>query len=82
VEHASTREQSPVRHLQEAVVRGQNFLGAMDQRASVEDLARRIEEVATNEVTVFEKQFRRNGLDVLIGKASFIGTHDIRIENG
>jgi hypothetical protein len=45
------------------------------------NLAQKVEEVASNEVRVFESHFRRNEIDVLIGTASFPGPHTIRVAN-
>ena len=50
-------------------------------RISASDLAKRIEEMASNEVRVFEDQFRRHDIDVLSGTASFAGPHIIRVTN-
>jgi NAD(P) transhydrogenase len=55
--------------------------GSTDRRISASNLAQRIEEVASNEVRVFESQFRRNEIDVLIGAAYFAGPHTIRVAN-
>jgi NAD(P) transhydrogenase len=46
------------------------------------DIARRIEEVTSNESAIYEDQFRRNGVEVLYGRAAFAGPNSIRIENG
>jgi NAD(P) transhydrogenase len=71
----------PSKTLREAVLRSTRS-GHADHRISVSDLAQRIEEVASNEVRVFESQFRRNDIDVLIGTASlFSGPHTIRVAN-
>jgi NAD(P) transhydrogenase len=56
----------PSKTLREAVLRFARS-GCTDRRISVSNLAQRIEEVASNEVRVFENQFRRNDIDVLIG---------------
>jgi NAD(P) transhydrogenase len=68
----------PSKTLREAVLRSTRS-GCTDRRISASNLALRIEEVASNEVRVFENQFRRNDIDVLIGTATFSGPHTIRI---
>jgi NAD(P) transhydrogenase len=45
------------------------------------NLADRIEHVASNESSVYANQFRRNGVDVLTGEASFVSPSVIRIES-
>lgn len=73
----------PSKTLRQSVVRLSGLRWTpIDQRVSARELARRIEEVAANEVTVFENQFRRNGVHVVIGSASFVDEHVIRVENG
>src|ERR1700692_1264647 len=47
--------------------------GCADRRIPASELALRSEEVASNEVQIFENQFRRNDIDVLIGTAAFSG---------
>ena len=54
----------PSKTLREAVLRSTRS-GCTDRRISASNLAQRIEEVASNEVRVFESQFRRNDIDVL-----------------
>lgn len=70
----------PSKTLREAVLRSTRS-GCTDRRISASNLAQRIEEVASNEVRVFESQFRRNNVDVLMGTASFSGPHTIRVAN-
>src|ERR1700745_2969448 len=70
----------PSKTLREAVLRSSRS-GPTGRRISASDLAQRIEDVASNEVRVFESQFRRHDVDVLIGTASFAGPHTIRVEN-
>jgi len=70
----------PSKTLREAVLRSTRS-GSTDRRISASKLALRIEEVASNEVRVFENQFRRNDIDVLTGTASFSGPHTIRVAN-
>jgi NAD(P) transhydrogenase len=70
----------PSKTLREAVL-GSTRSGCTDSRILASDLARRIEDVASNEVRVFENQFRRNDTAVLIGTASFGGPHTIRVTN-
>ena len=50
-------------------------------RISSEDLSRRVEEVIRTEIGVFTNQFRRNGVDILTGRASFIEPHVIRVSS-
>jgi NAD(P) transhydrogenase len=72
----------PSKTLREAVLRSTRS-GCTDRRISPVVLAQRIEEVASKEVRVFESQFRRNDIDVLIGTASFSGSpHDSGSESG
>ena len=80
----------PSKTLRQAVMR-LSGLGSRIQDGSVttaqqlviaQELARRIEQVASNEVSVYEKQFRRNGVDVLTGKASFADRNVIRVDGG
>lgn len=52
----------PSKTLREAVLRSSRS-GSADRRISASNLAKRIEEVASNEVRVFENQFRRNDID-------------------
>ncbi len=52
------------------------------QLVIAQELARRVEHVASNEVSVYDKQFRRNGVDVLTGKASFAGRNVICVDGG
>jgi NAD(P) transhydrogenase len=70
----------PSKTLREAVLRSTRS-GSADRRISASDLAQRIEEVASNEVRVFENQFHRNEIDVSMGTASFSGPHTIRVAN-
>ncbi len=48
--------------------------------AGFRDVAKRINEVTANESRVFTDQFHRNGVTLMTGRASFLGTHSIRIE--
>ena len=79
----------PSKTLREAVMRlaglrlgRQGPAGSSDQRLLQQEITRRIEQVASSEATVFENQFRRNGVDTLSGKASFAGPNLIRVESG
>jgi NAD(P) transhydrogenase len=80
----------PSKTLREAVLRmtksglgGQRGPVAItDRGTAVQELAARIQEVAANEANVFANQFRRNGVDVLTGTASFVDPHVVRVENG
>ena len=49
-------------------------------RISMDDLAQRVDQVIRTEVGVFNSQFRRNGVDILTGRASFVNPHAILIE--
>ena len=49
-------------------------------RISMEDLTQRVDQVIRNEIGVFTNQFRRNGVDILAGRASFVDPHTIRVE--
>lgn len=60
----------PSKTLREAVQRSARSRYT-DRQISASNLALGIEEVASNEVGVFENQFRRNDIDVLIGTPSF-----------
>ena len=62
----------PSKTLREAVIRATNHSG---------NLADRIEHVASNESTVYANQFRRNGVDVFTGDASFLSPNLIRVTN-
>jgi len=75
----------PSKTVREAVLRlsrSRLKSGAADREAARREVAERIENVASNEVDVFEDQFRRNGVEVLFGQASFIGPNTIRVDNG
>lgn len=79
----------PSKTLREAVVRlsrpgpgvARDFDGYPDPEIMHRYLADRIEHVASNEVSVFEDHFRRNGVETLIGAASFAGPNLIRVDN-
>jgi len=45
------------------------------------DIAARIEKVASNETAVYANQFRRNGVEVFTGDASFLSPNTIRVTN-
>ena len=62
----------PSKTVREAVLRATNH---------GENLADRIERVASNESTVYANQFRRNAVDVLTGEASFVSPNLIRVKN-
>ncbi len=62
----------PSKTVREAVVRATN------QRGSLAD---RIEHVASNETSVYANQFRRNGVEVFTGDASFLSPETIRVTN-
>jgi NAD(P) transhydrogenase len=51
-------------------------------RISMDDLSRRVDQVIRTEIDVFNNQLRRNGVDILIGRASFVDPHVLQIERG
>ncbi len=57
---------------------GMNYDGQF--RISMDDLAQRVDQVIRTEIGVFNNQFRRNGVDILAGRASFVDPHVLRIE--
>jgi NAD(P) transhydrogenase len=62
----------PSKTVREAVIRvGRKTTNVVD----------RIEQVASNESTVYANQFRRNGIDLLTGEASFISPNLIQVKN-
>jgi NAD(P) transhydrogenase len=69
----------PSKTVREAVIRLRR--SGPDREAARKEVAQRIEHVASNEVDVFEDQFRRNGVEVLFGNASFTGPNSIQVEN-
>jgi NAD(P) transhydrogenase len=62
----------PSKTVREAVIRTTSQGG---------NLKERIEQVASNEATVYADQFRRNGVDVFTGSASFLSPNLIRVTN-
>lgn len=78
----------PSKTLREAIVHlsgfkqrgmfGTAFAGR--NKISIEDLTQRVEEVIRTEGGVFSNQFRRNGVDILVGRASFADLHSLRVE--
>jgi NAD(P) transhydrogenase len=80
----------PSKTLRQAVIRlsgsgmrtPDGAITSAQQVAVAQELARRIEQVARNEVSVYENQFRRNGVDVVTGRASFADMNVIRVERG
>jgi NAD(P) transhydrogenase len=78
----------PSKTLRQAVIRLSGLLSrahdgiasAARQRALAQELSGRIEQVAGNEVKVYEDQFRRNGVDVLTGRASFVDPNVICVD--
>ena len=50
-------------------------------KISMEELTERVDQVIRTEVGVFTSQFRRNGVDILTGRASFVDSHVIRVES-
>jgi NAD(P) transhydrogenase len=57
---------------------GQSY--TLKKDITIEDLRQRVSHVVRNEVEVLIAQFRRNGVDVLGGSASFVDAHTLRIE--
>src|ERR1043166_2873586 len=47
---------------------------------SMNDLSRRVDEVIRTEIGVFNNQFRKNGIDILSGRASFIDANTLRVQ--
>jgi NAD(P) transhydrogenase len=78
----------PSKTLREAVLHLSGFKqrglygGAFDGAAniSMSDLLQRVREVIRTEIGVFNHQFRRNGVEILNGRASFVDPHTIRVE--
>jgi len=61
-------------------------LGVVDrdarERAALEFLMDRTARVVGTEAQVVREQFRRNGVAVLLGRASFVDEHRVRVEDG
>ncbi|MBS1830775.1 MAG: Si-specific NAD(P)(+) transhydrogenase [Acidobacteria bacterium] len=74
----------PSKTLREVVMRlsRSRWRASDDQPSVARELAARIEHVAASEGNVFQDQFRRNGVYTIAGKASFLDTHRIRVDNG
>ena len=78
----------PSKTLREAVLylsgyREKNIYGAsytVKSDISMSDLLFRADHVIRNEIDVTSHQLRRNGINVLSAKASFIGDHKVRLE--
>ena len=78
----------PSKTLREAVLylsgyREKNIYGAsytVKSNISMSDLLFRSDYVIRNEIDVTSHQLRRNGVDVLAAKASFVGDHTVRLE--
>jgi NAD(P) transhydrogenase len=49
-------------------------------KLSMEDLLQRVEQVVRTEIGVFHSQFRRNGVDILNGHASFVDPHVVQVD--
>ena len=47
---------------------------------SMRDLSARVDDVIRTEIGVFNNQFRKNGIDILSGRASFVDPHTIRVD--
>jgi NAD(P) transhydrogenase len=69
----------PSKTLREVAIRSAGFQ-SHGHSPQMRDLASRIEEVTATESRVFIDQFQRNGVSLITGKASFLGTHALRIE--
>jgi NAD(P) transhydrogenase len=52
------------------------------ERAALESLMDRTARVVGTEAQVVREQFRRNGVSVLLGAASFVDAHRVRIDDG
>ncbi len=78
----------PSKTLREAVLylsgyREKNIYGAsyaVKSQISMSDLLFRADHVIRNEIDVTNHQLRRNGINVLAAKASFVGDHEVRLE--
>ncbi len=78
----------PSKTLREAVLylsgyREKNIYGAsyaVKAQISMSDLLFRADYVIRNEIDVTSHQLRRNGINVLAAKASFVGDHEVRLE--
>ena len=79
----------PSKTLREAVMgltkfRGRGHdrpLSPADRERTSWEVARSIEQVASNEGNIFADQFRRNGVDTLTGDASFVDPHVIQVQS-
>ena len=49
-------------------------------KISMDDLSQRVDQVIRTEIGVFNDQFRRNGVDILTGRASFVDPHVVSID--
>ncbi len=58
-------------------VYGQSY--TLKKSVTIADLNQRVQHVVKNEVEVLNAQFRRNGVDVIPGAASFIDPHTIKV---
>ena len=78
----------PSKTLREAVLylsgyREKDIYGAsyaVKSQISMSDLLFRADYVIRNEIDVTSHQLRRNGINVLAAKASFVGDHEVRLE--
>lgn len=78
----------PSKTLREAVLHLSGFKqrglysisSASSHKISMEELLQRVDQVIRTEIGVFNSQFRRNGVDILTGRASFVDPHVLRIE--
>jgi NAD(P) transhydrogenase len=53
----------------------------LKEKITIEDLTFRVQHVIRTEVDVTRAQLARNGIDVLTGTATFVGPHQVRVEN-
>ena len=56
-------------------------LGRALPRPTAAQLLARVDEVVRREMDVLEQQLRRNGVEVIGGRASFVDPHTVRIES-
>ncbi|MCK4760867.1 MAG: Si-specific NAD(P)(+) transhydrogenase [Candidatus Aminicenantes bacterium] len=79
----------PSKTLREAVLylkgmRRRKVYGAsrrFEGKITLKDLLERVEVILTYELKVIESQFKRNGVDVMYGQASFLDRNTIAVEN-
>ncbi len=58
---------------------GQSY--SLKKEITIQDLTERVSHVVRHEIEVITAQFKRNGIDVIAGRASFADPHTIRVES-